>query len=161
MQEVVEEKTVALTMKGTKITGRMLAQAMRAFLRMARKTKGKPAKQAKQGMQSLKSLRKEGASLSNIEISDMNIGSFKKTARKFNVDFALKCDKSIAPPKWLVFFKAKDADALTAAFNEYSSKILKTKTRKPSILKKLGKFMELAKKLATPVKSRSKGGHEL
>ena len=160
MQEVVEEKTVALTMKGTKLTGRLLAKAMRAFIRMAKKNKNK-APTLKHGKQSLKSLSKEGSSLSNIEITDKNIGSFKKTARKYNVDFALKRDNSVAPPKWLVFFKGKDADSLTAAFNEYSNKILKTKTRKPSILTKLNKFKDIAKAIAAPTKSRNRGGHEL
>jgi hypothetical protein len=60
----------------------------------------------------------------------------------------------------MVFFKAKDADALTAAFKEYSKSILRQKS-KPSMLTKLAKFKQLAKSLATPVKNRSKGGHEL
>jgi hypothetical protein len=60
----------------------------------------------------------------------------------------------------LVFFKARDADALTAAFNEYSKITLREKTRKPSILASLEKFIEVAKNIASPVKNRSKGGHE-
>lgn len=155
MQEIVEEKTVALGMKGTKITGRMLAKAMRAFIRKAKKGKGKQ----KQGIQSMKSLKKDGSSLSNIEINGNNIGSFKRIARKYNIDFALKRDDSENPPKWLVFFKGKDADALTAAFNEYSKNILKAKNRKPSLLAKLNKFKAIAK--SAPVKNRARGGHEL
>ena len=157
MQEAIEEKTVALTVKSTKITGRILAMAMRAFINAARKSKNKP----KHGKQSIKSLTKDGANLSNIEITENNIGAFKKTARKYNVDFALKRDDAAVPPKWLVFFKAKDADTLTAAFNEYSSKILKIKQRKPSLLNKLSKFKAFAKTAAAPVKSRNIGGHEL
>jgi hypothetical protein len=156
MQEAIEEKTVAISMKGTRLTGRMLAKAMRAFIKMA-----KSGKKPKQGLQSIKSLNKQGANLSNIEITDKNIGSFKRIARKYGVDFALKRDSSETPPKWMVFFKGKDADTLTAAFKEYSSKMLKQKTRKPSLLEKIGKFKELAKVKAAPVKNRNMGGHEL
>jgi hypothetical protein len=155
LQEQVNEKSVALVIKAAKITGRLLAQAMREFMKKAQEPT------AAHGKQSVKSLTKQGASLSNIEITGDNIGSFSRTARKFNVDFALKRDDSRTPPKWMVFFKAKDADALTAAFNEYSRIQLKQKTRRPSLLARLEKAKELAKQLASPVKNRNRGGHEL
>ena len=155
MQEQLNEKTVALSVQGTKLTGRLLAKAMKAFIEKARQ----PPK-AKTGKQSIKSLTKQGASLSNIEITGDNIGSFKRVARKYNVSFALKRDNSETSPKWMVFFKGKDADALTAAFKEYSQITLKTKA-KPSFLAKLHKFREQAKSLAPPVRRREKGGHEL
>lgn len=156
MQEQINEKTIALSVKGAKITGRLLAKTMQAFLK---KTQASP--KAKNGRQSIKSLAKQGAALSNIEISGDNIGSFKKTAQKYNVDFALKRDDSETPPKWMVFFKAKDADALTAAFKEYSRVTLKVKERRPSMLAKLNKFKELAKSLAVPVKNRNRGEREI
>jgi hypothetical protein len=155
MQEQVNEKTVALSVKATKITGHVLAQAMREFLKKAREPTFKT------GKQSIKSLAKHGASLSSIEISGDNIGSFNRIARKYNIDFALKRDNSETPPKWMAFFKAKDADALTAAFNEYSKVMLKQKTRKPSLLDRLEKAKQFVSQIAAPVKNRSKGGHEL
>ena len=155
MQEQVNERTVALSVKGAKLTGRMLAKAMRAFLNKIRE----PPKAAT-GKQSLKSLQKQGASLTNIEIGSDNIGSFKKIARKYKVGFSLKRDNSETPPKWLVFFKAKDADALTAAFNEYSKFVLRHKT-KPSLLAKLERFKQLAKGRSAPVRHRNRGEHEL
>lgn len=155
MQEQLNDKTVAFTVKATKMTGRLLAQLMRAFLKKAREPT------ITHGKQSIKSLTKQGASLSNIEVSGNNIGTFSRVARKYNVDFALKRDDSESPPKWFVFFKAKDADALTAAFAEYSKITLRKKERKPSLLAGLEKFKELAKETAAPVKHRSKGGHEL
>jgi len=155
LQEQVEEKSVALAVKGAKMTGQLLAKAMQEFLKKAREPT------IKHGKQSVKSLTKQGASLSNIEITGDNIGSFKRVARKYNVDFALKRDNNEIPPKWMVFFKAKDADALTAAFKEYSSVVLKEKSKKPSMLVKLNKYKELAKTLATPVKNRNKGEREI
>jgi hypothetical protein len=77
------------------------------------------------------------------------------------VDLALKRDGAEMPPKWLAFFKAKDADALTAAFNEYSKIQVKHKKHKPSLLTRLEKAKELATQVAAPVKNRNKGGHEL
>jgi hypothetical protein len=157
MQEQINDKTVALSVKATKLTGRLLAKAMQAFLRQAR-----ASPKTKVGKQSVKSLTKQGASITNMEITGDNIGDFKRIARKYNVDFALKRDDSESPPKWIVFFKAKDADSLMAAFKEYSAVTLKVKTRtRPDFLAKIAKFRQKAKELLTPAKNRSKEGHEL
>jgi hypothetical protein len=43
-----------------------------------------------------------------------------------------------------VFFKARDADALTAAFTEFTSRTV-NKAHKPSVLAQLRKFAELVK----------------
>lgn len=78
----------------------------------------------------------QNAGVSSIEITDSNIKSFERVARKYGVDFALKKDRTAQPPRYLVFFKARDADALTAAFTEFSAKTVK-KTRQPSVLAQL------------------------
>lgn len=41
--------------------------------------------------------------MSNIEVTDGNIKSFERVARKYGVDFALKKDVSSQPPRYLVF----------------------------------------------------------
>jgi hypothetical protein len=156
VQEQINEKSVALYIKAGKLTGRVLAQTMKEFLKKAREPTP-----PKHGKQSVKSLTKQGASLSNIEISGENIGDFKKTARKYNVDFALKRDDAETPPKWLVFFKAKDADALTAAFNEYSKITLKrTKSKEPPLLTLLQKAKELVGQITAPIRQRQQGERE-
>ena len=50
------------------------------------------------------------------------------------MDYAVKKDRSSSPPKYLIFFKGRDADALTAAFTEYTNKKVKKaeKTECPS-----------------------------
>jgi hypothetical protein len=154
LQDDINNKTVALSIKATKLTGRLLAKAMQAFLRQSR-----ASPKAKSGKQSVKSLKKQGASISNVEITGDNIGSFSRIARKYNVDFALKRDNSETPPKWLVFFKAKDFDALTDAFKEYTKATLKIK-EKPDFLAKIEKFKQKAKELVAPAKHRVKEGHE-
>jgi alpha-galactosidase len=157
MQEQINEKSVALYIKAGKLTGRVLAQAMQKFLKKAREPT------VRHGKQSVKSLTKQGASLTNIEIKSDNIGSFTKTARKYNVDFALKRDDSETPPKWLVFFKAKDADALTAAFSEYSKSqnLRHEKSKKPPLLEALHKAKELIGQIASPVRQKQHGEREL
>ena len=152
MQDQINERSVALYIKAAKLTGRVLAQAMRAFLKKARE----PTVQ--HGHKSVKSLTKQGASLTNIEISGANIGDFKKTARKYNVDFALKRDDAETPPRWLVFFKAKDIDALTAAFNEYSKITLKQqKSKEPTLMSEIEKAKELVGQITAPIKTRQHG----
>jgi hypothetical protein len=155
LQEQVNERTVALSVKGAKLTGRLLAKAMRAFLNRAR-----ASPKAKAGKQSVKSLTKSGASLTNVEVTGNNIGDFKRVARKYNVDFAVKRDDSEIPPKWIVFFKSKDGAAMDTAFKEYSRQKIRTK-EKPSLLTKLAKFRELTKQLAAPVKNRHRGERDI
>jgi len=155
--EIVNDKCVALSMRGTKITARMLAMAMQEFLKMGGKAGSKLL--TKRGEQSLKSLSKKGE-LDNIEISDDNIGSFRKIARKYKLDFSLKKDSSPGPPRWIVFFKAKDERILKLAFNEYAKITLKQKSRNESMLEKLDRFKEHSRltpeKIIERVKNKSK-----
>ena len=62
---------------------------------------------------------------------------------------SLKKDKTGDIPKYLVFFKARDADALTAAFKEYTAKSDRKKERS-SVLKKLRRFKKVAADIDTP-----------
>ena len=146
--EQINDKTVALSIKSVKLTGNMLAKAMQEFLKKAREPTHK------HGKQSLESLTKQGASLADIDISGNNIGTFKRIARKYNIDFALKRDNSAEPPKWIVFFKAKDDKALQSAFNEYAKVTLKQKERKVPMLAKLAHNKSIVK--STPTKSLNK-----
>ena len=145
MQEEVTGKAVAIIIDGAKISEHTLEKALKAFLE-AQKNKGA---KIHRGKQSLKQLAGQNAGLANIEITDKNIKDFERIARKYGVDFALKKDKTGDIPKYLVFFKARDADALTAAFKEYTAKTDRKKER-PSVLKKLRKFKEVAADIDTP-----------
>ena len=62
------------------------------------------------GRQSLKQLASQNAGLANIEISDKNIKAFSHVAKKYHVDFALKKDTAAKQPRYLVFFKSRDAE---------------------------------------------------
>ena len=88
------------------------------------------------GKQSLKQLKAHGAALTNIEVTEANIGAFKPCAKKYGVDFTLRKDKTTQPPHYIVIFKAKDADNLEQAFREFTAKTL-SKEQRPSIRKVL------------------------
>ena len=118
MQDEVNEKTIALYIKTGKLTAQTLQKAMKAILSKGKKQLAKPP----QGKQSLKQLMKQNAGVSNIEITEGNIKAFESTAKKYGIDFALKKDATESPPRYLVFFKGRDADVLTAAFKEFSAK---------------------------------------
>lgn len=156
MQEEVENKSVALSIKATKLTGNVLKAALlKALAEMEKKQK---TPKVYKGKQSVKHLVRQGAGVSNIEITDGNIKSFERVARKYGIDFALKKDTSSQPPRYLVFFKSKDADALTAAFREYSGKVVKNQSKeKPSIRKQLSQLQEVVKEMA---KSLSRNKHQ-
>ena len=148
MQEEVEQRTVTLAVSTSKMTANVLKSAISKYLayRKEKKREG-PVKPC--GKQSVKQLVGQNQGVSNIEITDKNIKDFERIARKYGVDFALKKDKTGDIPKYLVFFKARDADALTAAFKEYTAKTDRKKER-PSVLKKLRKFKEVATDIDTP-----------
>ena len=156
MQEEIENKTLSLIINTSKFTERTLATAFAKALKLGW-NKAKVHYQAKpQGRQSVKQLIGQNQGVSNIEITDSNIKSFERVARKYGVDFALKKDKSGDIPKYLVFFKARDADALTAAFKEYTAKEVKRASQdKPSVLEQLRALKAKVLSL-TPDKARNK-----
>ena len=148
MQEEVESRTVTLEISTTKMTANVLKSAISKYLAY-RKEKAREGPVKPCGKQSVKQLVGQNQGVSNIEITDKNIKDFERIARKYGIDFALKKDKTGDIPKYLVFFKARDADALTAAFKEYTAKTDRKK-EKPSVLKKLRRFKEQAADIDTP-----------
>ena len=139
MQEEVTQKTIALYVKVGKGAARLTEQALQKAIRKFLEQKSKPA----HGKQTMRQLMKQNAGVSNIEITEGNIKAFESTAKKYGIDFALKKDTTESPPRYLVFFKGRDADVLTAAFKEFSAKKL-TQEKKPSIRKLLSSLKEKA-----------------
>ena len=139
MQEEVTQKTIAFSIKSAKLTIQVLQAAARKFLETQNKGKTK----LHHGQQSLKQLKKHGAALSNIEITDANIGLFKPCAKKYDIDFTLRKDRTTHPPRYIVIFKSKQADNLEQAFKEFTAKKLKQQER-PSIRKTLAVLKEKA-----------------
>lgn len=160
MQEEVENRTVNLAISTTKLTGRTILNAYRLWKSHHNTAKAKnAAEMAKEdttphGKQTIQELIGQNQGVSSIDIQNTNIRDFEKIANKYGVDYAITRDKSVTPPKYMVFFKARDADALTAAFSEYSNQRLKAKD-KPSVLKQLNKLKELVASIPSKVRNKS------
>lgn len=77
-----------------------------------------------------------------MEITENNIKSFERVAKKYNVDFAVKKDKTTDPPKYVVFFKGRDADVIVMAFKEYVHENEKNKNRE-LVRDRLNRYKEL------------------
>lgn len=150
MQEEVTQKTIALVIKAAKLDANVLKSAMRMYLNHRRKQAQKI-----HGKVSVKELVGEGAGVSSIEITDGNIKSFERVARKYNVDFAVKKDKTTEPPKYLVFFKGRDADVVAQAFKEFVYGNEKKNSR-TSVRQKLKHFRDVATKDQNKERSREK-----
>ena len=139
MQEEVTGKSVALIIDSAKMREQVLEKALQKFLE-AQKNK---SPKMHRGKQTLKQLVGQNAGLANIEISDKNIKAFTHVAKKYHVDFALKKDTTAEQPRYLVFFKSRDADAITAAFQEFASRKM-GRDEKPSIREQLAQAKEQA-----------------
>ena len=142
LQEEITQKTLALCVEASKMTAQLLQQAIKKVLADMEKHKKNP--QLRHGKQTLRQLMKHNTGVSNIEITDQNIRAFSATAKKYGIDFALKKDTSGEIPRYLVFFKGRDADVITAAFREFSAKNLE-KEKKPSIRKELEQAKQQSK----------------
>ena len=112
-------------MKASKLTARSLAYALRAVGRkIAQEYR---ASKTPHGKQSVKKLMAHGVATNSIELSG-DTKTFDRVARKWNVDYAFY---KTGLDKYLLFFKAGQADAMTACFSEYSKKVLdKSKSRR-------------------------------
>ena len=115
------KKTIDLSIKAEKISSDILRSALQEFM---------SGKAEKKGRMSYRQLEKKSDSkLDSIEVSEDNIGDFLKTARKYDVDFALKADKSTEPATYHVFFSASKTENFKKAFTEYIGKNAKTNQR--------------------------------
>ncbi len=155
MQEDIENKSVSLAIRTSKLTAQTLKNAISKYLahrKGKRLHKGQMADVIPRGKQTVKQLVGQNQGVTNIEVTEKNIKSFDRVARKYGVDYAVKKDRSVSPPKYLVFFKARDADALTAALTEYTARTMRRKER-PSVRTKLTQFRDMIKR---PVADKSR-----
>ena len=119
MQDEVNEKIIALCVQTTRMSTGVLKASMRKFLdgmsrqkqkrvqvKQAVKTgkaqeKGRAKERKRQerktphGKQTIKQLVAQGAQLTNIQITDQNIKSFDRVARKYGIDYSLKKDSHV------------------------------------------------------------------
>lgn len=155
MQEDIENRTVTLMVNSSKFTGRTMLSAIRKFLAHM-KNRSPPAQKQEvipHGKQTVKQLIQKDQGVTSVELNDPHIRDFERIARKYGVDYAIKRVKG-EPTKYLIFFKGRDEDAITAAMTEYADKRLRREER-PSVLKLLKKLKELVAS-RDPVKNKEK-----
>ena len=154
MQEELEKKTVVVITTGAKLTERLLKSLIRkALAEMQRQTQNR---KVYRGKQSVKHLLQQGGGASTIEVSSASIRTFERVARKYGVDFVVRKDSAAEKPRYLIFFKAQDADAMTAAFQEYTAKVVQ-REKKPSVREQLAKLrIAVLDKEAAPAKTKDK-----
>lgn len=145
MQEELEQRTVSVSIQAAKLSGRVLRAAIAAVLQKMEQERTMP----KVGRNSMKRLTYKDPGANTIEVSG-RIRSFERYARKHQVRYHIEKELGTDPPKWTVYFKANQADALTAAFKEYTKKDL-TRSTRPSLLTQLHSLSS-PKRLATAVR---------
>ena len=141
MQEELEQKSVAISIKAGKLTANLLKKAVEKALAEMEKSQKNP--KIYKGKQSVKHLVRQGAGVSNIEITDQNIKAFDPIASKSGLDYNVKKIENGKPPTYLVSFKGKDIDVMTEAFREFTAKKL-GRDKKPSIRKRLSTLKDKA-----------------
>ena len=151
MQEEVESRTVALTISTAKLTGRLFKAAVAKYLDY-RKNKQREEPAIPHGKQTVRQLIGQNQGVSTIESNDPHIKNFERIARKYGVDYAIKKVRTEDKPKYVIFFKARDTDALTQAFTEYTRKSAE-REKKPSVLQQLH---DIGAKMQNKVLERTK-----
>ena len=120
MQEELENRTVTLMVSGSKFTGRTLKAAVLRFLSYSRNKAKEHKNVVPHGKQSVKQLIGQNEGVMNEPMGDdAELRTFKRIARKYNVDYAVKrVSREDGENKYLIFFKARDKDTITAAMVE-------------------------------------------
>ena len=145
MQEEVEHKTISLMISATKLSGRVLKAAITKLL--AQLQAEKQHRQQKgpvvhHGKQTVKQLTGQDQGSSTMETTNLRVRSFDRVARKYGVD------KSVSPPKYVIFFKGRDSEAINAAFTEYSAGQIQRESKpRTSVLARLQQFKALVQSI--------------
>jgi len=162
LSEDANERSINLAVRITKLTGSEIKRAIEKWLA----NRGKGHKQTnetgeiKQGRTTLKELSKSNDGLSTIELKQPDLRLLNSIMKKHGVRFAVAKD---GKGMYTLFFKGKDIDSVTHAFEKYAKSVIKRGKECPSITKALAKAKVTAQTLSTnksKEKNRNKGGLE-
>ena len=141
MQEQVDRETVAITVEASKLTAKVLARVLMETVPKIQKTHREA--QTPHGKQSVKKLMNHNVPTSTIPIEG-DKGLFERVARKWNVDYAFH---KTGQGKYLLLFKTGQADAITAAFSEYSSLVIKrARDKRTPVMEQYRNFSKTAER---------------
>ena len=134
----------------TSQTGKLSARTLAWALRAAGRKIQKEAHKTPHGRQTVKQLMKQGEATNSLPVEAPR--EFDRVARRWNVDYAFYKN---GDGKYLLFFKSKQADAITACFGEYSHRIMdRPRARRVPILERMKRAGELLRQ--RPQKERAK-----
>lgn len=156
MQEEVEHRSVTLIINSAKFSGRVLKAAISKYMAHRRNVRHEKKTQdvTPHGKMSVKQLAEQNQGLNSFEMQkDDGIKQFEHVCRKYGVDYAVRKVKG-DNPKYVVFFKGRDQDAIKSAFTEFMDKQVKKKNRQP-LRKQLAGVMPLMNN-RDPNKERNK-----
>ena len=158
MQEEVEHRSVTLIVNTGKFTGRVLKAAIAKY--MAHRREKNRQKQTTDviphGKMTVKQLAEQNQGMSSFEMQkDDGIRQFERVCRKYGVDYAVR-KVSGDKPKYIIFFKGRDQDAIKAAFTEFMDQQVKKQNRLP-LKKQLQQIMPFLNK---PDKQAEKHKHQ-
>ena len=90
----------------TRLTESVLRKAMIMYLKQSNN------RPETHGRISVRKLMGKDQGANTMEINNANIRAFNRVASKYNIDYAIQKDKTQDPPKYIVFFKGRDADVI-------------------------------------------------
>ncbi len=136
IDEEISRSTIAISIRASKLTARGLAYALGEAAKKIRKS------QAPQGKQTVKQLLRQVGETSAIDLPG-RAKDFDRVARRWGVDYAIK---RVEKGKYLLFFKAKQADAITGCFSEYSRRMMnRGRDRRVPLREQLKRAQELVR----------------
>lgn len=153
MQEYVQEKSVAIVMTGTRLTGRLMFKAVKGLLSIP----GRRKRTLHHGKQSLKQLQKHGKGISTADVAyDGGMRLFRKTMRKYHINYTLQRDKTVTGPKkkWILYFHGDSPDVVNQALKDFTAQMLargktqKSANARPSIRRMLEHFKSVVKSMS-------------
>ena len=129
MQDEITEQTCSFAARVGEVTVSEIRRALEKLIPIITESKNKISDEyttdgstLEHGKQTLKQLQKQNDGLSSIELKDPELRRPHRAMKKDNVDFAVVKD---GKGKYTLFFKSKDADTLTHAFDRYTKQIVK------------------------------------
>lgn len=140
LHEEVNREEMQLGAKVANLTVAEIRKAIEKLLAELKQQGKQKIPTVMHGKQSLKELAAQNAGLSSLELKDPNLRQLNREMKRCGIDFSpVKTGKG----EYLLFFKGRDADAMTHAFNQYTKKLV-NQAEKPSIRKMLAAFKEKA-----------------
>ena len=156
MQDETNMQCLALVIHAAQLTEEGLKEAVKSVLALE---DGSAAGAIPRGRMGIRELARNGEGLANIEVTDRNIRSFEKHARKHGVAYALKKGGTQENPRYLVVFKARDVWQMKAAFRDYVAEGM-AKGGRPSVFSRLKEMAKEAPERPEAARQAREAGQE-